>query len=39
MREMAESHGADLNALGRVEDVVAIVDTLTKSAFDEVRIA
>ncbi|EER11850.1 Cingulin, putative [Perkinsus marinus ATCC 50983] len=37
MREMAESHGADLNALGRVEDVVAIVDTLTKSAFDEIQ--
>ncbi|KAF4721082.1 hypothetical protein FOZ63_029609 [Perkinsus olseni] len=34
---MADSHGADMNALGRVEDVVAVVDSLTKAAFDEIQ--
>ncbi|KAF4741340.1 hypothetical protein FOZ62_017503, partial [Perkinsus olseni] len=37
LQEMADSHGADMNALGRVEDVVAVVDSLTKAAFDEIQ--
>ncbi|KAF4669510.1 hypothetical protein FOL47_002468 [Perkinsus chesapeaki] len=37
LHEMAANHGADLDALARIEDVVAITRSLTGSSFEELH--